>query len=181
MTCDLDSFEFWKSILSIIFGSGVGTAIVGFLIKFRFEKRLIRYTKAYSDNLAIVKKIYSDLVEVESGLETYLSSREPKENDKLQEFNKKTTYIFSQFINEFKRNEIIFSDEEIKLISEIVNLIEKAKSAHIEATLSEDSRGSEFWKESLNRKVNLRKESLRRLNELKIDLKISFQKKYKIL
>ena len=181
MTCDLYSFEFWKSILIIIFGSGFGTAIVGFYMKFRFEKSLIRFTKVYSDNFMIAKKIYSDVVKVESALETYLSSREPKENEKLQVFNKKTSDIFSQFIEEFNQNEIIFSDDEIKLLSEIVKLIEEAKSAHILATLSEDSRGSEFWLESLNKKANLSKESSRRFNELKISLKKSFQKKYKIL
>lgn len=168
-------------ILLVIFGSGSGTAIVGFFLKARFEKDLARYSEVFSDNLKSIKKVYESLVKVGVALDLYLSAREPEGLNERNQFKNKTVDVFDNFIKNFEENEIIFNEIETRLLKDVVELIKKVKSAHVTATFSEYSRGSDFWKESVDKKAELAKIALIDFAKLRDSLRIEFQRKYKLL
>lgn len=176
--CDIPLLEF---ILSVIIGSGSGTAIVGIILKARFEKDLSRYSEVFSDNLKAIKKVYESLVKVGYALEIILSRREPESLNDKNQFKNKTVDVFDDFIRNFEENEIIFNKVETRTLKEVIELIKKVKTAHLQATFSENSRGSDFWKESHNKKAELAKVSLMNFEKLRDNLKKEFQKKYKLL
>ncbi|GMQ29085.1 hypothetical protein [Algoriphagus confluentis] len=168
-------------ILLVIFGSGSGTVIVGLFLKARFEKDLARHSKVFSDNLKSIKKVFESLVKVGVALDLYLSTREPEGLDERYQFKNKTVHVFDDFIKNFEENEIIFNEIETRLLKDVVELIKKVKYAHVTATFSENSRGSDFWKESVGKKAELGKVALIDYVKLRDNLKIEFQKKYKLL
>jgi hypothetical protein len=68
----------WNQVLELfiylIIGSGIGAFISQKLFEHSLNKKLLRFTKLYSDKLDIIKNLYRLLIKAEKSLDLLLKS-----------------------------------------------------------------------------------------------------------
>ncbi len=175
-----------NQIWGLIVGSGLGSGLVTFWVQkyfeHRFNKKLYRFNKLYSDKLDIIKNLYRLLIQAEKGLDILLSEREPDKTNEKEEFRHKTMETLDKFIDYFEENEIVFDKSIVDLVRPIGDRFDKGKKAHIFANLMESDRGSETWLNAVSKKKDLHEQLVK--NEIPIlkgKLIVEFQNKYQLL
>lgn len=176
----------WKNhllnILYILIGSGIGTFIVQKLFEHRLNKKLYRFTKLFSDKVDAIRILYRFLVRSEKALYTFLSQKEPSDLKEKAEFKMNTVEILNEFIQYFEENELLFEEDIVTLLNQIIEKIKKAKIVQSNAEIFESDRGSEAWTNAVLEKQDLLEKTVEiEIPRLKEKLKIDFQKKYHLL
>ena len=166
----------------IIIGSGIGTFITLELFKYKLNKQLFRFSKLYSDKLDIIRIFYKKLVLLEKALDPFMSQREPNDDLKKSKFKEDTVKVIDDFIEYYEINEIIFDDNTVSLMKQILEKIKESKKVQSLANTLENSRNTETWLKAItNKQEQYEMFVVNELPVLKNKLKRDFQKRYKLL
>lgn len=166
----------------IVIGSGVGTFVAQELFRHRLNKQYFIFSKLYSDKLEIIRVLYKKLVNMEKALNLFMCKREPSDNDDKLKFKEETVKVIDDFLKYYEENEIIFDNETVSVMQQIVKKISESKTAQISANFFEGSRGTDVWLKAITEKQDLYDKFVtKELPKLKNILKFSFQEKYSLL
>lgn len=184
----------WTEITTIIFGTGIISAIAQILLGNYLNKQFFRFSNLYKDKLDIIRELYRLLIKAEGGLQILMTSpltelkvnKDENETEEYksekEEFRKKTFSVISAFFNYYEENEIVFENEIVKCFDELRKKFQTAIKSHNYASIMESSRPSKAWENAAQAKQDAIDSILSKdIPDLKKKLKKIFQDRYKLL